>query len=226
MRERPFEIVIGWGIPLVLLALAAVMFWSPMKLDDPIPEAAYVDRMSLGAHPVRVAMHDPASIEVASFDVNCNQCHALFEHDTINPPGLKRHDDILLNHGENNWCFSCHDIKQRDRLALTAGDTVGYDEVPRLCAKCHGPTWRDWQRGIHGKTVGSWKTGDGRQRRLSCTECHDPHAPAFAAGVPLPGPNTIRMGEHVAHSDDLVHRPLAQWMHHIAEEDLSDGASH
>ena len=171
-------------------------------------------------------MHDPASIEVASFDVNCTQCHSLFEQNTIKTSGVPRHDDIVLDHGENGWCFSCHDMEQRDRLTLTAGETVGYDDVPRLCAKCHGPTWRDWQRGIHGKTVGSWRMGDARQHRLSCTDCHDPHSPAFDAGVPLPGPNTIRMGEHVPHGDDGVHRPLAQWMHHIAEEDHSAGDAH
>ena len=32
------------------------------------------------------------------------------------------------------------------------------------------------------------------QRRLKCTECHDPHSPAYPRMQPLPGPNTLRMG--------------------------------
>ena len=38
MSDRPLDRVVGWGIPLVLLALAGVFLFSPVQLDDPIPE--------------------------------------------------------------------------------------------------------------------------------------------------------------------------------------------
>ena len=226
MRVNPLESVIGWAIPVVLLALGAVFLWAAPEVEDAIPDPVVVDRAGLEARSVRVAMHDPAHIEVATFDVNCLECHALFESDTMMPEGLQRHDDIVLDHGQNGWCFSCHDIERRDRLALTGGETVGYDDVPQLCAKCHGPTWRDWERGIHGKTIGSWKHGDDRMERLSCTDCHDPHAPAFDVGLPLPGPNTIRMGVQNGHHDNGEHRPLSQWLRHISEESHAAEGDH
>ena len=35
-----------------------------------------------------------------------------------------------------------------NRLVLHGGESIPYSEVPRLCQKCHGPTYRDWERGI------------------------------------------------------------------------------
>ncbi len=227
MRNRVLENVIGWGISAVLLILAGLFFWAPIQVSDPVPEVVNVDRARLGARPIRVAMHDPPAIGVATFEMKCMECHALFENDKMMPAGLGRHDDIVMDHGINTYCFSCHDVAHRDRLAMEGGKTVGYDQVPQLCGKCHGPTWRDWQQGIHGKTIGSWRGGDERQHRYTCTDCHDPHTPAFKAGIPLPGPNTIRMtpgdGEH---HDDGIHRPLAQWINHFGGNGHHDDGHH
>jgi hypothetical protein len=65
---------------------------------------------------------------------------------------------------------------------------------------------------MHGRTNGYWDASRGEARRLTCTECHDPHAPALPAMTPLPGPATIRM--HVVPADP--HRaapesPLRRW---------------
>ncbi len=213
MSDRPLDRVVGWGIPLVLLALAGVFLFSPFQLDDPIPEPVQVDRASLGASPIRVAMHDPATIKVATFDMKCMECHALFENTKMVPRNISRHRNIVLDHGVNNNCFNCHDAERRDRLAMGGGKTVGYDEVSQFCGKCHGPTWRNWQRGIHGKDIGSWSADDPRRVRYECTDCHDPHAPAYSLVLPLPGPNTIRMGQHhEAPVSDSPHRPLAHWV--------------
>jgi hypothetical protein len=78
-----------------------------------------------------------------------------------------------------------------------------------VCAKCHGPAYRDWQKGTHGKTLGSWQAGDSR-RRLGCTECHDPHSPAYPRIVPLPAPTTLRMGDQdiIRREDEPDQSPL------------------
>jgi hypothetical protein len=79
-----------------------------------------------------------------------------------------------------------------------------------LCAQCHGTTYRDWQRGMHGKTMGSWDKSSGKQRRLLCTECHNPHAPAYGRLAPLPGPRTLRMnaGDEKDHQEGADPSPL------------------
>ena len=223
MTNRPLESVVGWGIPLVLFALAAVFIFSPLQLDNPVPEPVHVDRARLGARPVRVAMHDPATIKVANFDMKCMECHALFKNTRMVSPDIARHQDIVLDHGVNANCFNCHDAEHRDRLAMEGGQTVGFDDVSQFCGKCHGPTWRNWQRGIHGKDIGSWSANDPRRGRFECTDCHDPHAPAFPASVSLPGPNTIRMGQH--HDTPISessHRPLAQWVNNLPRHDGND----
>jgi hypothetical protein len=113
----------------------------------------------------------------------------------------------------NDWCFNCHDVAERERLVLQDTTTVMFVEVPVLCAQCHGTTYRDWQRGMHGKTTGSWDKASGNQRRLLCTECHNPHGPAYGKLVPLPGPNTLRMTPEGGEENDggiaspLRHRP-------------------
>lgn len=220
MSDRPLETVVGWLIPLVLLALAAVFLFTPGGIDDPVPEPVVVDRARLGARPVRVAMHDPATIKVATFDLKCLECHALFENKTMVPPEIARHSDIVLDHGINDNCFNCHDIERRDRLTMGPGKTVGFDDSSQFCGTCHGPTWRDWQRGIHGKSVGAWDANDERRIQYGCTDCHDPHSPAFEAGIPLPGPNTIRMGhQHSGPVEEAKHRPLAQWINQLRHVD-------
>jgi predicted CXXCH cytochrome family protein len=47
---------------------------------------------------------------------------------------------------------------------------------------------------VHGRTDGYWDEERGPVHRKKCIQCHDPHAPAFGAMTPAPGPNTIRMG--------------------------------
>ena len=75
-----------------------------------------------------------------------------------------------------------------------------------------------------------FQTGSPSQKRLSCTECHDPHAPAYEAFHPLPGPHTLRMSDgnphKTAHSDQghtTRRNPLRTWQNgpsnHADEQD-------
>jgi predicted CXXCH cytochrome family protein len=88
------------------------------------------------------------------------------------------------------------------------GQAIPYDQPQLLCAKCHGPVYRDWQHGSHGRTNGYWNASMGPMERRKCTECHDPHQPPFPPMTPAPGPHTLRMGnqspaEHLPEDDPL-----------------------
>jgi hypothetical protein len=88
-----------------------------------------------------------------------------------------------LNHGDTEyWCYQCHSARDIDKLVVIAsGQLVSYDEAYRLCGSCHGDKLRDWKAGVHGKAMGNWR---GEKIRRSCTGCHNPHKPKFAALQP------------------------------------------
>jgi predicted CXXCH cytochrome family protein len=130
---------------------------------------------------------------------NCVSCHSgskavKLEIDgdgnTIIPPAHA--GDLVLAHGKadhnNNACFNCHDPKKLNELVTRDGTRLKLSEATMLCASCHGPTYRDWDAGMHGRTTGHWRRELGGFVRESCTSCHDPHAPAFPALIPRPGP--------------------------------------
>jgi hypothetical protein len=132
-------------------------------------------------------------------DFDCYACHEkskpppiLFDenHKIIIP---KEHSNIVMGHGShdrNNLCYNCHNeadlltIQVRDGRELKLSDSVP------LCGSCHGPTYRDWEAGVHGRTNGSWN-GTGESTRLACANCHDPHAPRIPTLPPAPGPHTL-----------------------------------
>ena len=96
------------------------------------------------------------------------------------------HEQIELRHDEaNRWCLDCHNAANRDFLHLADGRLVEFTESYRLCGQCHGPTYRDWREGLHGKRTGFW---NGEKHYLLCVHCHDPHAPAFKPIHPFPAP--------------------------------------
>ncbi len=100
-----------------------------------------------------------------------------------------------LQHGRGAiWCLDCHSRTNRNRLIDHRGNEISFNQPMKLCGKCHGPVYRDWRDGIHGKRIGMWTKG-GKKRWWVCTECHDPHnvqqAPGsrgFAQLAPEPAP--------------------------------------
>lgn len=163
-------------------------------------EAPVVPAGALSRAAPRTLKTDPRILDVGGQPLRCDDCHRLF--DSANRPAgaLAQHADIVLDHGLNDACLNCHDAEQRERLVLRGGGTVGLDQAAQLCAQCHGPTWRDHQRGIHGRSHGSWDPASPERSALGCTECHDPHAPAFPGLAPLPAPASTR-------GDDTHHAP-------------------
>lgn len=108
----------------------------------------------------------------------CNGCHA--------ETGDAAHPNVVLKHAEEQrGCLDCHDARDRDRLRLSGGDLVPFEESFKLCGQCHGPQFRDWKEGLHGKRTGEW---DGRREYRLCVECHWPHEPKFKPMAPVAKP--------------------------------------
>jgi hypothetical protein len=204
------------GITVCFLALAAWFLFGPSTTPVPHARSAPIVPAEISTAPARVALGDEPVTVIAGFEMRCMECHALFRSRPETARRLTQHQQIVLDHGLTDRCFNCHDDEQRDRLSLRGDKTVPFSQVARLCAKCHGPTYRDWQKGMHGRTMGAWDPHSDRQRRLICSECHDPHAPAFDPVRPLPGPNTLRMGPpgppREQEPTDLAD-PLRRWQH-------------
>jgi uncharacterized CHY-type Zn-finger protein len=120
--------------------------------------------------------------------------------------GLAPEDSVwtLVHGGGNLWCLDCHDSEDRDKLVKLNGELLTFNQSHLLCGGCHGPTLRDWDRGIHGSTTGFWDMtrddGDTTVRKL-CVECHLPHNPAFASMTPLAGPITRVPGPGGKHEE-------------------------
>lgn len=139
---------------------------------------------------------------------NCAACHDENEEveiewdDDGNVILPDAHKDLVLRHGRhgrNNACFNCHVNDKLNELQTRDGERLQLTESTRLCGSCHGPTYRDWEAGIHGRTTGYWNKEMGEASRKECTSCHDPHAPIFPTLKPAPKPHALhakREGEH------------------------------
>lgn len=96
------------------------------------------------------------------------------------PRKLNMHQDLVpdslnLQHGRGAiWCLDCHKAKKRNKFVDNFGGDISFDQPQKLCGKCHGPVYRDWREGIHGKRIGEWAS-KGKKRWFTCTECHNPH---------------------------------------------------
>lgn len=205
-----------WFVPFVLLILAGVIFALPNSTSIPMHEPVLVTAEQIEPVPVRTPMADPPTTVIGTYAQRCSSCHRLFDSTEPTPEKLNQHVDLVHDHGLNSRCFNCHDNEDREKLVLRDGTKISMADALQLCSQCHGPTYRDWTKGIHGKTMGSWDASSGKQVRLKCTECHNPHAPAFDPMELLPGPRTLRAplpdpSEH--HESPSSGSPLQRWLH-------------
>lgn len=200
MNSKMKETLTLAGFAVLFLVLAAAF---RMNLwGKPVPLAA--------VPPVNAAFTNTATVRMSAAervrtgkDVDSFDCYVC--HEKKNPPKLKftkenhivlpdEHKDLVMQHGRNNRndnCYNCHDPENLDRLKTRDGRVLKFEEGSLLCANCHGPTYRDWEVGIHGRTSGYWSRRQGEIKRQNCTDCHDPHAPAFASLSPAPGPHPL-----------------------------------
>jgi hypothetical protein len=134
-------------------------------------------------------MDSDALIPVETFTSDyfpCNDCHLEIKPVTHRRELVEMHEEIIFDHdSENRWCLACHNTFDRDSLVLAGGRLLGFNESYKLCGQCHGPKYRDWKLGIHGKRTGEW---DGQKQYLLCVHCHDPHSPKIKSIQPMPPP--------------------------------------
>jgi hypothetical protein len=146
-----------------------------------------------------------ADLVRAGDDLSDFDCYAC--HEQGKPPPLrfdaqqnliipKEHSDIVMGHGRhgrNNNCFNCHNETNLELLQTRDGHEVKFADSPRLCGSCHGPTYRDWEAGAHGRISGYWDRSLGAADRKPCVSCHNPHSPRFPGRAPAPGPHPLRL---------------------------------
>jgi hypothetical protein len=180
-------------VPLTLLALAGLLWAGPWSFVSPVRPPTDVPAWAVDTAPVRHPTLRP-EITLAGFTYGCSDCHKLFPSPPETTRSLTQHRDIELKHGINTRCFNCHHRTNRDAFVDDWGREIPPNQPQLLCAKCHGPVYRDWLHGSHGRTNGYWDKRQGPQQRRKCIECHDPHQPPFPPMPPAPAPNTLRMG--------------------------------
>lgn len=181
----------------VLAILGAAAWWS-VRADEPTAAPTPAAATAPTAAPRgRVVLRQPAGPPVVDtgrrdahgqpVTVGCATCHAT------RPPDVatRSADDLTDFHGGLTYahgaqtCVSCHDPGDYDRLRLADGAPVPFQEVVTLCGQCHGPQRRDFEHGAHGGMNGHWDLAAGDRVRNACTACHDPHAPAYPAAMPV-----------------------------------------
>jgi hypothetical protein len=165
---------------------------APIRLVDPSFTSNATVRVSYAE-----LIRDKADLS----DFDCYACHERNkppplrfdeQHNLIIP---KEHSNLVMGHGthnRNNLCFNCHDDTNLELFQTRDGRQLKLSESTPLCGSCHGPTYRDWEAGAHGRTSGHWKREMGPITRVDCVSCHNPHAPKFPGRQPAPGPHPLR----------------------------------
>jgi len=188
------------GLTLLFLGLTvafAANLWGRLASRESI---ALVDPGFTNTATARLSAGELISSGGDASGLDCYACHEKdkplkLEFDAESNVILaKEHRDLVMGHGRhkrNNNCFNCHDETNLEFLQTRDGHQVKLVDSPALCGSCHGPTYRDWEAGVHGRTSGYWKRDLGSIDRKVCTSCHDPHSPAFPGRAPAPGPHSL-----------------------------------
>jgi hypothetical protein len=190
-----------------LFAFAALLAANPLPFTDPVPTAVPVPAWATDPTPIRQPKLRPEYVS-GVYTYRCSDCHKIIPSPAETNRTLTQHTEIRLDHGINARCFNCHHPTQRDAFVDDYGGEIPWTQPQLVCAKCHGPVYRDWEHGSHGRLNGYWDAGRGPQIRRRCIECHDPHQPQFASLVPAPGPHTLRMGPQGSAAHGKDHDPL------------------
>jgi hypothetical protein len=190
-----------FGLAAGFLGLAALLFanvWGDPPTRQKIP---LVDKSFLETTPWRQTYADLVTAKEDLSDYDCYACHEKEQpppirfdanHKIVIP---KEHANIEMGHGShdrNNLCYNCHNDANLLTLQVRDGRELEFENSPPLCGSCHGPTYRDWEAGAHGRTSGHWALAIGTAQRLACVNCHNPHAPRIPTREPAPGPHMLR----------------------------------
>jgi len=185
----------------VFLALAVGFVLNLWGRTTPRPEIPLVDPSFISTATVRTSYAELVANKEDLSDFDCYGCHEKnkpptlrfdADHNLIVP---QEHSDIVMKHGShnrNNLCFNCHDETNLEVLQTRDGRQLKFSESTQLCGSCHGPNYRDWEAGAHGRTSGFWNRSMGPITRKDCVSCHNPHAPKFPGRKPAPPPHPLR----------------------------------
>jgi hypothetical protein len=199
-------------LTLVFLALAVSFFYNLLGRPPALAPIPLVDAAFLETATARESYAELVRKKADLSDFDCYACHERGKpppirydanHKIIIP---KEHPDIVMAHGRhdrNNNCYNCHNENNLERFQTRDGRELTFSESTGLCGSCHGPTYRDWEAGIHGRTSGYWARQLGEYRRRDCVECHNPHSPKFPGRKPAPGPHPLR--ELTTASSEIKH---------------------
>jgi hypothetical protein len=194
------DFVLG-GVTFAFLGLAGLFLANLWGRPPPRQDIPLVDPSVLDATPFRQSYADLVRAKEDLSDFDCYACH-----DKRTPPTLKfdenhsiiipdEHENIEMSHGphhRNDVCFNCHNEQNLLTFQARDGRELRFQDSSALCGSCHGPTFRDWEAGVHGRTSGYWDRTKGEALRLDCVNCHDPHSPQIPTLQPAPGPYQLR----------------------------------
>jgi hypothetical protein len=187
-------------LAVVFLALG-VKFVSGFGTRPPPPQnIPLVDPQFLETATIRKSYAELVRTKADLSDFDCYACHEKGKPPTLrfdakqNLIVPQEHADVVMGHGthnRNNNCFNCHDEQNLELLQARDGRQIKMAESPLLCGSCHGPTYRDWEAGAHGRTGGYWDRSLGPMKRQICVDCHNPHRPKIPPRKPAPGPHLL-----------------------------------
>ena len=203
--------------------LTAAFSWDWWSQPVKVRSLPLVDRDFLKTETWRRSYADLVKAKAPLDDFECYTCHEegkkqeLKFNDKQQLVVPDEHSDIVMGHGthgRNNNCFNCHNDSNLLQLQPRDGRVLKFEESTILCGSCHGPTYRDWEAGSHGRTSGYWnrtKAGmeqgpvDGPYKKQDCVNCHNPHSPKFPGRQPAPAPNHLRDQPEPAESSHSEH---------------------
>jgi uncharacterized CHY-type Zn-finger protein len=209
MNSRTKTSVTLTGLTVVFCGLTAAFLSDYGSKRLSLPPIPLVATNFLDTATVRRSYADLVQAGEDLSDFDCYTCHEKGKapplrfdanQKLIVPP---EHSDIVMGHGRhgrNNNCFNCHNETNLELLQTRDGREVKFADSPVLCGSCHGPTYRDWEAGAHGRISGYWDLSRGKAVRKACVNCHNPHSPRFPGRQPAPGPHPLR-GATVAQAE-------------------------
>lgn len=202
MQDEQRTSVVLTGIAATFLILAVAFLLNLWGRPESLANIPLVDAQFTNTATVRVSLGELIRTKADTTDFDCYTCHEKGKAPPLrydanqNLIVPKEHGNIVMGHGRhqrNNLCFNCHNETNLEQFQTRDGRQLKLVESTPLCGSCHGPTYRDWEAGMHGRTSGYWDRSQGAYVRQDCVACHNPHAPAFPGRKPAPGPHPLHM---------------------------------
>ncbi len=196
---KPAKIDYRWAVVIVFLSLSLCFIFDLWGKPRVIKENPLVAEKFIANDTVRDPLLTVPKLQQAGFSYECNSCHRHMSPSMEPKTRMTTHQNIRLDHGINNRCYNCHHPSKQEAFIHHSGAEIPFAKTELLCQKCHGPKYRDWAIGVHGRPAGYWDKTRGESTKVTCTACHDPHSPKFKPMEPAPAPinpDASRAGLH------------------------------